>query len=292
LKFGLTDPLEHYKNLRPYLKNIDVGPEFDPEEMGLGTQSALVIALAEVYRQLVRESAIMLVDEPELYLHPHACRHFYSILKGLSEGDVQVIYTTHSSAFLDVSDYQSIYLVRKTGDSTKVFPGWRVQLTPTDDLKLITRFDVATNEVFFAKAVLLVEGPEDKIAAVKAFELSNINTDKEGISIVACHGKSAMPFMARILTGLMVPTYAICDRDPGKPTEKGSEEIKEIVGDVNFFELPEKLENALGLAGHLNQAEMIEFLDKYSSLDEMPETFKSVMVQVVERTRNILGFDF
>jgi putative ATP-dependent endonuclease of OLD family len=77
LKFMLTDPIEHYKNLRPYLKNIDTGPEFDPEEMGLGTQSALVIALAEAYRQLVRESVVMLIDEPELYLHPHACRHFY-----------------------------------------------------------------------------------------------------------------------------------------------------------------------------------------------------------------------
>lgn len=292
LRFGLTDPLEHYKNLRPYLKNSDVGPDFDPEEMGLGTQSALVIALAEVYRQLVRESAVMLIDEPELYLHPHACRHFYSILKALSEGDVQVIYTTHSSAFLDVSDYQSIYLVRKTADSTEVFPGWRVQLTSTDDLKLITRFDMATNEVFFAKAVLLVEGPEDKIAAVKAFELGGIDIDKQGISVVPCGGKHGMPFMAKVLTSLEIPTCALCDRDPGKPTEKVSEEIREIVGDDNFFELPEKLENALGLDGHLKQIKMMEFLDRYNLLDEMPQTFKNVIGRVIERTKDILEFDF
>jgi len=291
LDFGLTDPLEHYKTLRPYLKNTDMGPKFDPEEMGMGTQSALVIALAEVYRQIVRESAIMLIDEPELYLHPHACRHFYSILKELSASGVQVIYTTHSPAFLDIADYQSIYLVRKEGEVTKVFEGSRAGVTQTDRLKLITRFDVTASEVFFAKAVLLVEGPEDKTASIKAFQLSKINTDKEGISIIPCGGKSGMPFMARILTSLKIPTYALCDRDRGKPTEKESEEIKEIVGDDNFFELPEKLEDALGIGRKLNQVEMIEFLDKYSSLDEMPETFKGVISSVIARMQMLLGFN-
>jgi predicted ATP-dependent endonuclease of OLD family len=269
-----------------------VGPQFDPEEMGLGTQSALVVALAEVYRQLVKESAIMLIDEPELYLHPHACRHFYSILKALSESGVQVIYTTHNPAFLSVADYEDIYLVRKEADSTKVFPGSGAGVTQVDRSKLITRFDVTTSEVFFAKAALLVEGPEDKAASVKAFELSGIDADKEGISIVSYGGKPGMPFMARILTAMGIPTCGLCDRDPGKPTEKESGGIKEIVGVANFFELPEKLENALEINRKLNQVEMIEFLDKYKSLNGMPQTFKKVINQVIERMKNILGFDF
>lgn len=291
LEFGLTDPLEHYKTLRPYLKNIDVGPEFDPEEMGLGTQSALVIALAEVYSQIVRESAIMLIDEPELYLHPHACRRFYSTLKALSENGVQVIYTTHSPAFLDIADYQSIYLVHKEGEMTKVFEGSRAGITQTQRLRLTTRFDVTANEVFFARAVLLVEGPEDKIAAAKAFELSDINTDKEGISIVPCGGKPGMPFMARILTSLRISSCALCDRDPGKPTEKQSEEIKEFVGDENFFELPGRLEDALEIGKKLRQGEMIEFLSKYSSLDDMPETFKGIVSSVIARMQMLPGFN-
>lgn len=292
LKFRLTDPIEHYKNLRPYLKNIAIGPEFDPEEMGLGTQSALVIALAEVYRQLVRESVVMLVDEPELYLHPHACRHFYSVLKALSEEGIQVIYSTHSPAFLDVADYQSIYLVRKEDDKTNVFEGSKAGVSGEDRLKMMTRFDISASEVFFAKVVLLVEGPEDKISCSRAFHLHKLDIDKEGISITCCGGKSGIPFMAKILTSLKIPTLVFCDRDPSKPTEEKSAEIKGIVGDENFFELPGELETALGLGKKMNQIELMEFLDKYNSLDDMPEVFRSKIKQVTDKVESLLGFDF
>ena len=292
LKFGLTDPVEYYKNLRPYLKNIKGGPEFDPEEMGMGTQSALVVALVDVYRQIVRESAILLIQEPELYLHPHACRHFYSLLKELSKSGVQVIFTTHSPAFLDIADYQSIYLVHKEEEVTKVFEGSEAGISEEDRTKMITRFDSMASEVFFAKAVLLVEGPEDRIACSRAFQLHALDVDKEGVSITCCGGKPGIPLMAKILTSLKIPTCVFCDRDPGKPTEKESEEIEKIVGDEYFFELPKKLEDALGLDRKLDQVELMEFLDKYDSLDEMPESFRNIIKQVIGRIETILGFDF
>lgn len=292
LKFGLTDPVEYYKNLRPYLRNIKGGPEFDPEEMGMGTQSALVVALVDVYRQIVRESAILLIQEPELYLHPHACRHFYSLLKELSESGTQIVFTTHSPAFLDVADYQGIYLIRKEEEVTKVSEGSKAGVTEKDRLKMMTRFDATVSEVFFAKVVLLVEGPEDRISCLKAFELRGLDIDREGISVTCCGGKSGIPFMARILTSLKVPTCVFCDRDPGKPTEKESENIRGIVGNENFFELPNKLEDTLGLDRKLDQIELMEFLDKYNSLNEMPEIFRGIVNQVIGRIEAILGFDF
>ena len=56
------------------------------------------------------------------------------------------------------------------------------------------------SEVFFAKAVLLVEGPEDRIACARAFQLHELDVDKEGVSITCCGGKSGIPLMAKILT--------------------------------------------------------------------------------------------
>lgn len=291
LKFGLVDPIQHYKNLRPYLKNIDGGSDFDPEEMGLGTQSTLIVALAEAYRQLVRESVVMLVDEPELYLHPHACRHFYSVLKALSQSGVQVVYTTHSPTFLDVADHRSIYLVHKENDKTNVSEGSKAEVSSEDRLKMMTRFDTTMSEVLFAKVVLLVEGAEDRIACSRAFQLDKLKLDKEGISVTCCGGKPGIPFVAKILTGLKISTCVFCDRDPGKPTEKISDEIRGIVGHDNFFELPSKLEDALELDGDLSQIELMELLDKYSSVSEMPETFSSTISQVMGRVKRILGFD-
>jgi predicted ATP-dependent endonuclease of OLD family len=142
--------------------------------------------------------------------------------------------------------------------------------------------------VFFAKAVLLVEGPGDRISCSRAFHLRELDTDREGISITCCGGKRAIPFMAGILTGLEIPTLVFCDRDPDKPTEEQSDEIKAIVGNENFFELPEELETALGLERKLNPVELMEFFNNYSSFDEMPEAFRGKINEIIGRLQTLL----
>lgn len=137
----------------------------------------------------------------------------------------------------------------------------------------------------------MVEGAEDRIACSRAFQLDKVELDKEGGSIACCGGKCAIPLMAKIFTGLNIPTCVFCDRDPGKPTEKESEKIREIVGDKNFFELPCKLEDALELNRKLDQVELMEFLDEYNSLAEMPQIFRGTINQVIGRVKSILGYD-
>jgi putative ATP-dependent endonuclease of OLD family len=140
LKLSPMDPMEVFKNLRPYFKEGDI--EYDVEDMGAGTQSALAIAIARAYAETVRNPVIIAIEEPELYLHPHGCRHFYKLLEKLANSDLQVIYTTHERSFIDISDFECIHIVKKEGDETKLFSGISFPMpSQFDEVKLASKFN-------------------------------------------------------------------------------------------------------------------------------------------------------
>lgn len=58
------------------------------------------------------------MEEPELYLHPHGCRHFYRLLQEFSEVGLQIIYSTHERSFVNVGDFDSVHIVRKVAKPT------------------------------------------------------------------------------------------------------------------------------------------------------------------------------
>ena len=112
LKLSIIDPTFVLKDVRPRITSL-TGFEVDVENEGAGVQSAVAIAIARAYAEIVQKPLILAIEEPELYLHPHGCRHFYKILKELSQRGVQVIYTTHERSFVNVADLESILLVKK-----------------------------------------------------------------------------------------------------------------------------------------------------------------------------------
>src|SRR5690606_25919059 len=71
-------------------------------------------------------SIILAIEEPELYIHPHCQRLIFGVLKafaGVSEGGEsagrdQVLYTTHSPAFVEIGHYERIAVVRKPNQET------------------------------------------------------------------------------------------------------------------------------------------------------------------------------
>ena len=195
----------------------------------MGIQSNLIVALMRIYKDLVEEeTSIILIDEPEVFLHPHSCRHFFGILNDLSLSGTQIVYSTHSPYFIDPENPRMIYLVRHETE-TKVYR--YTEMTDRERLKFVSKFDPSFSEVFFATKVILVEGDIDKIALERAFEVKEINLDKENISILVCGSINEIPFIARLLTSFKISCYVLCDSDPSKPTEPKNAEIKNIIGE-------------------------------------------------------------
>ena len=109
--FGFSDPANPFNSLRLNFTEGDI--QLPGDELGLGIQSALVVGIFEALRQLGGEIGTVIIEEPEMYLHPQAQRYFYRILVDLTERDhCQVIYSTHSPIFADLSRFESVRLCR------------------------------------------------------------------------------------------------------------------------------------------------------------------------------------
>lgn len=230
LDFRASDPVDALKGVRPYV--IDNGMALDPEDVGAGVQSALSIAIAKAYAEIVRQPLVLAIEEPELYLHPHGCRHFYRLLRELSENGLQVIYTTHERSFVSAGDFEAIQIVRKPQAATQVSSGLSLNLTASRDrLRLQSRFNERLNEVFFAACVILVEGDPDEIACRCALEFQGLELDKDSVSVVPLGGKDEIPVVAELLARLGIPTIALMDEDPGNTqTAATRARVEELLG--------------------------------------------------------------
>lgn len=267
IQFKEPHILGHYQNLQLIARESPEYREFSALEMGAGIQSAIVVALINAYKILKRKGAILLIEEPEVYLHPHARRYFYSLLRELSEEGTQVFYTTHSTEFVDLDHYEDVNIVRKDPlRGTYIYQGRGISIDPTsrEQLKLSTEFDARRNELFFAERVMIVEGNTEENALPYLFSLKGIDINKESISIINSKSVTNIKFFAKILKSFEIPFVVLMDTHSNKsnyqnyyvPLNNG---IINLVGDKNLvfmmdpdfevvFELPttgDKVRNAV-----------------------------------------------
>lgn len=229
--------------------------------MGSGIQSAIVIALIQAYRQLRKTGAILLIEEPEVYLHPHARRYFYNLLEELAKQGNQVFYATHSTEFVYLPNYEDLCIVRKTpagGTLLNQAQGLVIPTSSKKELKLLTQFDARRNELFFARKVLLVEGEHEKVILPYLFEKKGIDINEVGFSIIDVGGKENLQFFITILNAFSIPFVVVHgeDRNANNYTTYHdgpaglNVKIKSVTGDDTLvFSMDPDLEGILGVSG-------------------------------------------
>ncbi len=196
--------------------------------------------------------AVVLVEEPELYLRPQAQRYLARQLRCLAESGNQVIFSPHSPAFLNVSRLEELVLVDNDRErGTNVFqPG---PLPAGDDFRTMSEFDAERGELFLARVAVLVEGRTEKLALPHVFRALGHDPDREAISIVECGGKGNIPVLARVCRACGVPVVAVHDRDapsgrrPSATERAANKLIAGIVGDRNVVQLVPDFEGVSGL---------------------------------------------
>jgi len=202
---------------------------------------------------------VLLIEEPELYLRPQAQRYFYRLLRALAFGGNQVIYSTHSPAFLNVARLEELVLVRRDESTTHV-----VEPTPVDpeeEFRLFSEFDAERSELFLARAAILVEGTTEKFALPFVFRALGYDSDHEGISIVECGGKSGIPLIASVCKAVGVPFMAVHDRDAPSGAEPIAAErmlnaqILDVAGVERTIVLEPDFEGVAGLRGRRHKPE-------------------------------------
>jgi len=128
-----------------------------------------VISVMRIIISLIaqRGETAVVIDEPELSLHPLAQKHLARILAEISEGK-QIIISTHSPYFIEFEYVKNgakvNRLSRKPGDFARIFTlgGWsQYKGLFSDDWRRPYGVDAVAKELFFQDDILFVEGVED-----------------------------------------------------------------------------------------------------------------------------------
>lgn len=250
LTFLELEPWRYYRQFKIAIKRGNSPVPID--SLGEGVQRLAAIAIYRAYLRRHRRSGkpILLVEEPESYLHPQSRKVLFSALKlavkqeEQSEG--QVIYTTHSSDFMDFGEFEDIILLRQPSldgriDIRKIYPNkirdHAVSLGIDKNLirepkvyyKILESTTVGLKDALFSIKTLLAEGPSE-LELFQAFS----DIEKHQIAIVSAGGKGSIPAVYAFLTAFGVPTLVVIDSDEAKgKNDTISKMLKIQVNDIS-----------------------------------------------------------
>jgi putative ATP-dependent endonuclease of OLD family len=206
----------------------DSGDAGDPGDPGDGDAPAPPAAPA-------RASLMVVVEEPELYQHPVRSQYLSRTLADLArDGSSQVLYATHSPYFAGVERLDAIRLfrmkVRPDGVSVTTYSAFDARDaadrlnaaadghgTPWTPARLRTQLasllETPVGEGLFARAVVLVEGQEDRGALRGTDDHNGTDLAADGIAVVPVDGKDNLERAYVLYKQLALPVYVLFDSD-------------------------------------------------------------------------------
>ena len=285
----------------------DDGTRTTIEGKGHGMQRSMIFTILRAYAELAHvqkagekaeeRTTIFAIEEPELYLHPQSQRTLMSVFREIASGRDQVIYSTQSSIFVDISHFDHICIMRreKRDESYESYPTQLSISTMIEDLKARKGVDATEegireqyshafnpmiNEGFFADKVVIVEGPSEQYALPIYADAFGYNLDRINISVVHSDGKGQMDRLLRVFNGFKIPTYLWFDgdkNDEDKDVRDKTLELLELLGDP-----VEKIEDV-----------KTKVSDRYAILEyKLEETLKDELVdyeKLVQQAVKSLG---
>lgn len=318
---NMYDPWNLFRTLQIMVNEEDTGLTFRASELGMGVQASITIAILKAYSKLkLNNNTPIIIDEPELFLHPQGRRNFYKIITELADSGTQVILTTHSSEFISLARFDEIFVVRKNKEKGTYIRNAEPQRfledlkqrhpqvnTNTSDLMLEylnayegTGDSQRASEAMFARKAILVEGESEVLILPYFFDLLGYNYIRKGITIVRCGGKSEIDRFYRLYSEFGIPCFIVFDGDYqnlGGGDEKSTiSKNKGILGlfgitddfpDDNvhdgFLGFKYRLEENLGI-GDVGNAKALKLYKRVRSsiitMEQVPEWVKKVIDKI------------
>ncbi len=194
----------------------------DLTSLGHGAQRCIQMALVRMLAERTTEKSgrtLLIIDEPELYLHPQAIELLRAAFRRLSGDGYQVLYSTHSPIMLDDQAGRDVLLIRKDeirGTFRRNTLPEAVERCARDRAHQTELLFSLTNssQVLFAEQVLLSEGKTEKhvlptlIESVAGKSLGACRT-----ALVPVEGSGSIPRMREVVEALDLPVKVIADLD-------------------------------------------------------------------------------
>lgn len=192
--------------------------------LGHGAQRAIQMALVRYLAEIARAGAestctLLLIDEPELYLHPFAIEQVRLALLRLTSLGFQVIFSTHSSLLIGHEDVRNTVMVYRTDNSgtlvrKRIAEAWEeaTDEAPGQSRKL---FELGTaSQILFASSVVIAEGETEKRLLPLVYEaMRGRPMMAAGLALITAGGSGSTAKCMRLLSALGIPAAAVVDLD-------------------------------------------------------------------------------
>lgn len=226
------------------------------DQLGTGAQRALQMALirllADRSQRQNRSPArrVLLIDEPELFLHPQAIICVREALYQLSKCGFQIIFSTHSPFMISRENAADVVIVRRdpeAGVSTRP-PMREVVSQAIEDARAQSRvlFELGNVAgIYFSDRVVLCEGKtERRLLPLVARSLG----DTASTCFVELGSCSSIPKGLKVLDAMGLSACAIADLDFGFTSARGTRSLLPADDEVMITtrEVLEELRSSLG----------------------------------------------
>jgi len=203
---------------------VDDGFRTGVENKGHGLQRAVIFSIRRRYAAYRtsepegrKRNFILAVEEPELYMHPHAQRTIRRVFRTISENGDQVLFSTHSPLLVDVAHFDEIIrfdsaYVHHKDKKTRECNAWQLSMCQLEEVilqcypefnntetpqsireRVSNTYNSKRNEGFFASKIILVEGQtEEYCLPIYADALIDGGFDGRCISVIECGGKAGI----------------------------------------------------------------------------------------------------
>lgn len=272
---GLNNPLANSYDL--LLEKS--GSKFNLAAGSSGEREFMTYILA-VYALDIR-NALILVDEPELHLHPRWQRALLALFEKLSASTGnQFVLATHSPNFISPSSIQYVSRVHSSERGSCVTP---INISDLPNARQLMNLvnSVNNEKIFFADKVILVEGVSDRIffEAVIAKMRGNDTVGKI-LEVVSVSGKSYFDPYLSLMRSASIEWAIVGDLDYLE--QIGSDEIKKIFG-VNYNSIKrDVIDNSRSIDGKALVSAIDKAIEsgKWENASEIWEYIKSRRLKI------------
>ncbi|MFK8215446.1 ATP-dependent nuclease [Haloferax volcanii] len=168
---------------------------FSLADISSGSKEILALITSILASQ--NSTNILLIEEPELHLHPEAERALLKLIQEVSKSGPQVILTTHSDVFVDSVNVNNIIRVKRD-DNTNLK---HVQQDNIPDE--LADLGYNKSNLLQSKGVVFVEGKSDERVLRQFGKKLNFDFNENGVIIVELDGEGNIASDGRSLIKLL-----------------------------------------------------------------------------------------
>ena len=140
---------------------------------------------------------LLLVEEPEAHLHPQLQELVHDFLTDANknDGNIQIIYTSHSPTLASKIDIRNINLLYEHDHKKYCLPFSQTKLEDNDKMYLQKYLDVTKSQMFFARGIIFVEGISEAILLPTMAKVLERPFEKYAVELVNVDSVAFEPFV-------------------------------------------------------------------------------------------------